>query len=220
MSLFKNPMKISENNTAPLSQLGYFLSSFESEPSQDFAPVIIDNAWDLFNWMAHFLVSEKKISQKEVWDIYKSLGRKPQDPRFSYQKNVELLGTQAERFYAQIQSVFRPHLSVAFLPSQFESDKWPVTGKSFKRVKLQKDFGMGFPSDILGFASEYDFSHLEDGELEFLSILVSQTFIYILKLSNNDIWDRRTRLSMRLGGYSVLPFFLIFPLARHLPEET
>ena len=220
MSLFKNPMKISENNTLPLSQLGYFLSSCEGEQSPDFAPEIINNAWDLFNWMAYFLVLEKKISQKEVWDIYNVLGREPQDPKFSYQKNVELLGAQAERFYAQIQSIFRPHLSVAFLPSQVESDTWPVTGKSFKSVKVQKDFGMGFPSEILGFASEYDFSHLEDGELEFFSILVSQTFIYILKLSNNDFWDRKTRLSMRLGGYSVLPFFLIFLLARHLPEEA
>ena len=213
-------MKVSENNTLPLSQLGYFLSSYESDPSPDFAPEIIDNAWDLFNWMAYYLVLEKKISKEEVWSIYNSLGREPQDPRFIYQKNVELLGAQAERFYAQIQTVFRPHLAVAFLPSQFESDKWPMTGKSFKRIKAQKDFGMGFPSEILAFTSEYDFSHLEDGELEFFSTLVSLTFIYILKLSNNDIWDRRTRLSMRLGGYSVLPFLLIFLLARHLPEEA
>ena len=176
---------------------------------------ILENTWNLWDWVAEFNLHEKKISLDQLSEIYRLIRRSPKDPTYMYQKEDLTIGRQAETLYARLSSIFRPHLSVAFLPESYESNIWPVTGKTIRGVEVQKNFGSDFSLQILESFEGLEFGHVDPKELEFLALILANTFIDVLKLTNS--MDRKERLSRRALAFEILPIIPCFLLARHIP---
>lgn len=218
MRLFGGGTRESKPVTLPISTFGAELKKLEN--SGTLSDETVENLWDLWSWVAYFQMSERNISGQQFAQLFQLHSRMPQDPKFKYQKNDAQVATRAEQLYGDVQSIFRPFLSTAFLPEEYKSDVWPLTGKPLKRVKSQFGFGTEFPSQIIQAFEKSGFSEFLDfdvEEIDAIAWLLSKSFSDILKISNADNFKRTERLGMRLAAYEILPLFLIFFCARHKP---
>lgn len=200
------------------SQVGFVLSQFAYRLSRDsnldeLEKIDLDMTWYLWDWVAEFHMHEGKISIDRLSEIYRLIGRIPEDPKYMFQKDDEEVGAQAERLYGEIQAIFRPHLSVAFLPESFTSNIWPLTGKPIKRVEVTEGYGDALSMQLLEVFKKYSFQHVKSIEMAFLAFLMAGTFIDILKITNS--MDRKDRLSRRACAWELLPLFPCFLLARY-----
>jgi hypothetical protein len=219
MGLFGSGIKESKPVTLPISTFATELRKLVD--SKNLSEQATENLWDLWCWVAYFQMTERNISGQEFAELFRLNERTPTDPIFKYQKNDVRLAKQAESLYSEVQSIFRPFLSTAFLPPEYVSDIWPLTGKPLKRVKSQIGFGQEFPAQIVQAFERFDFSEsleFEFEEIDALAWLISKSFTDILKLSNADVFKRKDRLGMRLAAFEVLPLYLIFFCARHRPS--
>ena len=169
--------------------------------------------WELWEWMVFWQLNEGSITKNDFGRLYLSLGLKVGDFKFEYQRDDQELGRRFAMLYADLQTVLRPQLAVAFLPPGYGSDIWPLTGKPVRNVKLREGFGESLPEQIIKKVESHGF------EIDFASpqlttvYIVAGAFVHILKVSNDK--GRSERLGMRASAYEILPFFICFDLFKY-----
>lgn len=169
--------------------------------------------WELWEWMVFSQLNQGSITKDDFGRLYLSLGLTVKDFEYEYQRNDQLLGQRFALLYSDLQTVFRPHLAVAFLPPGHGSEIWPLTGRPVRNVKLQEGFGSNLPEQVIQKVESHGF------EIDFTSpqlttiYIVAGAFVQILKVSNDK--GRSERLGMRASAYEILPFFICFDLFKY-----
>jgi hypothetical protein len=208
MSFRKKLAGIGEYDYQILLQLAAVIDYNESNsPSHKFVEI-----WETWEWLAFFQVNNGALTKEEFARLYAVLKRQPADFNYNYQNASEKDGLRLAGLHSDIQSLLRPHLSIAFLPDSYGSDIWPLTGKPLKRVKVSDGYGAILPEQIVNAAERRLFGVDDNCNTVEISYLLSTCFVEILKRSND--LDRRTRLGMRSSAYEILPWFLTFDLGK------
>ena len=171
-----------------------------------------DEIWETWEWLAFFRVNHGGLSKDDFARLYTILKRQPVDFSFDYQKASEQDGQRLALLFAEIQTLLRPHLSVAFLPDAYDSDVWPLTGKPLKRVKVASGYGAILPEQILMAAEKLSFKADDESNTPDIAFMTATCFVGILKFSNE--LDRQNRLGIRLSAFEILPLFLTFELGK------
>lgn len=208
MSLRKKLLGIGEFDYQILLQLAEVIDNSESNSSNHKFVEI----WETWEWLAFFQVNNGALTKEEFARLYSVLKRQPKEFNFNYQKATEKEGLKLAGLYSDIQSLLRPHLSIAFLPDSYDSEIWPLTGKPLKRVKVSHGYGEILPEQIVSAAERRLFNVDDDCNTVEISYLLSICFVEILKRSND--LDRKTRLGLRNSAYEILPWFLTFDLGK------
>jgi hypothetical protein len=166
--------------------------------------------WELWQWMVFWQLAQGDIKEKDLDRLFVLLGLEVKEFEYEYQKNDNAVGQRFAMLYADLQTVLRPHLAVAFLPPGLGTEIWPVTGRPIKNVKLREGFGSNLPEQLLQKVENHGFS-IDFTSPQMATIyIVAGAFVHILKLSNDKI--RTERLGIRTSAYEVLPFFICFDL--------
>lgn len=164
--------------------------------------------WELWEWMVFWQLNQGSITKDDFGRLYLMLGLAVKDFEYEYQRNDQVLGQRFALLYADLQTIFRPHLAVAFLPLGHGSEIWPLTGRPVRNVKLQEGFGSNLPEQVIQKVESHGF------EIDFTSsqmtmiYIIAGTFVHILKISNDK--GRAERLGIRASAYEILPFFVCF----------
>ena len=193
-----------------LLHLAAAISSFETNSQgseHKFAEI-----WETWEWLVFFQANNGSLTKEEFVKLYSLLNRVPVEFSFDYQKASDQDGLRLAGLFSDIQAVLRPHLSVAFLPSSYGSDIWPLTGKPLNRVKLQSGFGSIIPEQIIDSVEKKNFNTGEDSNTIEMSYILSTAFVQVLK-TTNDL-DRQARLGLRMSAFEILPWFLTFDLGK------
>jgi hypothetical protein len=167
-----------------------------------------EEIWELWEWMVFWQATQGSITEDEFLRLYRLLGKEVLDLKFEYQSNDNERGHRFALLYADLQSVLRPSLSVAFLPLGHGSENWPLTGRPVRNVKLQEGYGSTLPEQLIqkiednGFVIEF-----ASPQCDAIYIVVS-AFIQILKGSNDK--SRSERIGLKATAYEILPFFICF----------
>lgn len=166
--------------------------------------------WELWEWMAFWQLNEGSITENDFARLYLSLGMRAGDFKFGYQKDDQEIGRKFGVLYENIKEVIRPSLSIAFLPHEYGSENWPVSGRPVRNVSLRDGYGSILPEQITRKVVEAGFK-IDFTSSQMATIyIISNAFIQILKISNEK--ERQVRLGMRLSAFEVLPFFICFDL--------
>lgn len=168
--------------------------------------------WETWEWLVFFQANNGSLTQEEFVKLYSLLHRVPVEFSFDYQKASEQDGLRLAGLFSDIQAILRPHLSVAFLPSSYGSDVWPLIGKPLNRVKVPSGFGSIIPEEIINSVEKRNFNASEDSNTVEMSYILSTAFVQILK-TTNDL-DRQARLGLRMSAFEILPWFLTFDLGK------
>ena len=166
--------------------------------------------WELWEWMVFWQLNQGSITKDEFGRLYLLLGLTVNDLEYGYQKNDEALGQRFALLYADLQTIFRPHLAVAFLPAGHGSEIWPLTGRPVRNVKLQEGFGSTLPEQLIQIVQKHGFTIDFDSPQMATIYMIAGAFVHILKISNDK--SRSERLGMRATAYEILPFFICFDL--------
>ena len=173
------------------------------------------NIWNLWEWFGEYQLHQRKISAETLVDIYRMLKRSPTNPTFMYQKDDMETLRQVDLLEREVKSIFRPHLAVAFLPSSFNSNIWPLTGKPINNVEIEDGFGESFSTQLFTLFEKFDFSHTKESEMAFVAFMIAEAFTDTLKITNQ--FDRKRRIGIRTSAWELLPFIPSSLLQRHLP---
>lgn len=192
------------------TQLGATI--FELTHDTDVDDIIQRNLWLTWECFCAHRIHQGLFSIDNLMTTYMILMRQPveEDP-FNYSIRNAPEG-QPMQLYNEIQGLFRPHLSTAFLPEEFTSNIWPVTGKPIKRVEAKQGFGLNFPNALNTIFANYAFEQVDRREIELFAHIVAKAFVDVLFISNDE--KRRTRLAMRAAAWEFLPYFPMLLLCR------
>ena len=178
-----------------------------NSPSQKFVEI-----WETWEWLAFFQVNNGALTKDEFARLYVALRRQPTEFNFNYQNASEQDGLRLSALHSGIQTLLRPHLSVAFLPDSYDSDIWPLTGKPLARVKVVKGFGALLPEQIIDEAEKLSFRVDDACNTVEIAYILATCFVEVLKMSND--LDRKSRIGVRLSAFEILPWFLTFDLGK------
>ena len=210
MSLRKRLAGIKEFDFDVLLRLAVLIDHSERNapsPSSKF-----DEIWETWEWLAFFRVNHGGLSKEDFARLYSLLKRQPVDFSFDYQKANEQDGQRLALLFAEIQTLLRPHLSVAFLPNSYDSEVWPLIGRPLKRVKVASGYGEILPEQIVRAVEKLSFRADDESNIPDFAYMTSSCFVGILKFSNE--LDRQNRLGIRLSAFEILPLFITFELGK------
>ena len=182
----------------------------ENQISQNMTQEDYRELWELWQWIGFWQLTQGDISEEDLDRLISLLNLEVKEFKYEYQKNDDAMGQRFAMLYADLQTVLRPHLAVAFLPPGIGTENWPVTGRPIRNVKLREGFGSNLPEQLIQKAENHGFN------IDFLSpqmdtiYIVARAFVNILNLSNDKI--RTERLGIRHSSYEILPFFICFDL--------
>jgi hypothetical protein len=166
--------------------------------------------WELWEWMVFWQFNQGSITEDEFGRLYLLLGLAVKDFEYEYQRDDQVLWQRFGMLYADLQSVFRPHLAVAFLPPGHGSEIWPLTGKPVRGVKLREGFGSTLPGQLLQ-KIENDGFKIDLTSPQMTTIyIIAGAFVHCLKMSNEK--GRAERIGIRQSAFEILPFFICFDL--------
>lgn len=185
-----------------------------------FIPVIehdddlVANTWNLWEWFVEYQVHKKNLDIPQFVQILKTFGRTPQAPTYQYIGTDQASRNFQDKLQLEIKNLLRPHLSVAFLPQSYSMEPGPLISGVFPKVKSPLGYGEDLDAQISTILSNYDFKHATDEELFFTALVVSESFVSILK-ETNDL-ERKLRVPIRLTAWEILPLYPVFLLSRHM----
>jgi len=166
--------------------------------------------WELWEWMVFWQLNQGSITKDEFGTLYLALGLTVKDFDYEYQRDDQEIGQRFALLYADLQTVFRPHLAVAFLPSGHGSEIWPLTGKPVRNVKLREGFGSTLPEQLIQKVENHGFEMDVTSPHMTTIYIIAGAFVHFLKMSNDT--KRSERLGIRTSAYEILPFFICFDL--------
>ena len=208
MGLRKKLLGVGEFNFEVLYVTG--LTIRENQMNAQASHVEYGEYWEIWEWMVFWQLNHGSITKDEFGRLYLLLGLAVKDFEYEYQRDDQALGQRFAMLYTDLQTVFRPHLAVAFLPQGHGSEIWPLTGKPVRNVKLQEGFGSTLPGQLLQKIENHGFKiDLTSPQMTTIYIIAG-AFVHSLKMSNEK--GRSERLGIRTSAYEILPFFICFDL--------
>ena len=213
MGIRKKLLGISEYNFEILYLVG--LTIRENQMNANSSYEEYSDYWELWEWMVFWQANQGKITRDDFVRLYQLLSLNVTDFGYEYQRDDPVLGQRFALLCADLQSVFRPHLVVAFLPPGHGSEIWPLTGKPLRNVKLQEGFGSTLPGQLIQKIENHGFEMDSSSPRMTTVYVVAGVFVHILKMSNAR--SRSERLGIRASAYEILPFIICFDLFKFKP---
>lgn len=213
MGIRKKLLGVGEYNFEVLYLVGLTIRENQMNTKSNFEAY--KEYWELWEWMVFWQVNQGKITREDFRRLYQLLSLNVTDFGYEYQRDDQALGQRFALLCADLQSVFRPHLAVAFLPTGHGSEIWPLTGKPVRNVRLQEEFGSTLPGQLIQKIENHGFEmDLTSPQLTTVYVIAG-AFVHILKMSNDR--SRSERLGIRASAYEILPFFICFDLFKFKP---
>jgi hypothetical protein len=213
MGIRKKLLGVGEYNFEVLYLVGLTIRENQMNTKSNFEEY--KEYWELWEWMVFWQVNQGKITREDFRRLYQLLSLNVTDFGYEYQRDDQALGQRFALLCADLQSVFRPHLAVAFLPTGHGSEIWPLTGKPVRNVRLQEGFGSTLPGQLIQKIENHGFEmDLTSPQLTTVYVIAG-AFVHILKMSNDR--SRSERLGIRASAYEILPFFICFDLFKFKP---
>jgi hypothetical protein len=170
----------------------------------------LEEIWEIWEWMVFYEANTGVITKEQFLQIYAVVGKDLKQFKFEYQKNDQEIGRRFALLYNDIQKVLYPSLPVAFLPTGYGSEIWPLTGKPVRNVRTRAGFGETIPEQIINTIEQHNIKVETNSSQELLIYLCSSAFVKTLTASNEK--GRSERLGLRTSAYELLPFFICFDL--------
>ena len=220
MGFFKNYSHVESHADFVCVQIGWSIQSYL--PLIAHNEELVEQTWTLWEFFAEYQVHKKNIDIQKMVQTLQLFGRNPRMPTYSYIGQDQSSRDIQDQMRLEIQTFLRPHRSVAFLPQNYLIDRSPLSlstftelQKIFTKVNAQEGYGEKFNNQIFAILKKYDYVDADDEELWFSALVLADSFISVLKVTNS--LDRKSRIRMRLAARELLPLYPAFLLCRHLP---